>query len=32
VVKIAVRGELDQYTGVTQLTKAKRLLDKRKVC
>ena len=31
VVKVATRGEPDQYTGVTQLTKAQRLLDKCKV-
>ncbi len=30
LVKLAPFGELDQYTGVSQVTKAKRLLDKRK--
>ncbi len=29
-VTIVGRGELDQYTGVSQVTKARRLLDKRK--
>jgi len=30
LVKLASRGELDQYTAVSQVTKANRLLDKRK--
>jgi len=30
LVQLVGRGELDQYTGVTQVTKPRRLLDKRK--
>ncbi|MBI4192066.1 MAG: phenylacetate--CoA ligase family protein [Betaproteobacteria bacterium] len=30
LVKVVQRNELDQYTGVSQVTKAKRLLDRRK--